>query len=143
MDATIMGLLDRNGLNAADVVEMAGAAAEAEMGARPIIDSRDGVYLLALETADGEPCGLRFEGVCVVADLRDGAEASLAAIAAESVLDPTARADRVEVQCMSRTFDPVKERRVTVVRTDANGADACVVLTVEQWTVALASARGV
>ena len=143
MDATIMGLLDRNGLNAADVVEMAGAAAEAEMGARPIIDSRDGVYLLALETADGEPCGLRFEGVCVVADLRDGAVAALAKAAAEAVLDPTARADRVEVQCMSRTFDPIAEHRVTVVRTSADGVDSCVVLTPEQWTVALATARGV
>ena len=142
MDATIQGLIARHGFELGEVVEMAGSAAEAEMGARPIIGSFDGVFLLAGETADGDKCGLRFEGVCVAVDLRDGAEGSMARRAAAAVLDPTARADRVEVQCMSRTFDVPADRLVTVVHTTAEGADACVVLTVEQWTVALASARG-
>ena len=142
MDATIQGLIARHGLEPSEVVEMAGGAAVAEVCARPIIGSFDGVFLLAAETADGDECGLRFEGVPVVADMRDGAEAAMARRVAAAVLDPTARADRVEVQCMSRTFDVPADRLVTVVHTTADGVDACVVLTVEQWTVALASARG-
>jgi hypothetical protein len=143
VDAIISRLCERNGLGRGDVVVMAGEAAETEMGERPIIDSADGVYLLACETADGDACGLRFEGAAVVADLRDDAASDLAKAAAAAVLDPTARADRVEVQCTSRTFDPVADRSVTVVHTTAEGVDACIVLTVERWTMALATARGV